>query len=262
MPTRVDGIEGAVELAVGDALACARLVDDSVWCFGTSVDALMTGLGQSTPTPPTEILALHGLHDFDVGYGSICGFVDAPPSGIRCAGYSALGSLGFSSGPHSPTLVDVAGLDDALDVSGFVGAVCARRSNGQVACWGNQGWRFASDDLSGQFSSVQVPGFGKTIDVSAGYRHACAVRSDGSVRCYGMNYEGELATADPMVSATPIVVDGIDDAVQVASGAGSACALRANGRVACWGSRFHEPMVEGAPWTSLEPVTVMFPDDE
>lgn len=261
LPTRVDGIEGAVELAVGDALACVRLVDDSVWCFGKSVDALTTGNGSSTPTPPTEILALHGLHDFDVGFGNICGFVDAPPSGVRCAGYNAFGSLG-GSGPFSPTLVDVNGLDDAIDVSGFFGAVCALRSNGQVACWGNQGWWFASDDPSVQFSSMQVPGFEDTIDVSAGYRHVCAARSDGSVRCYGMNDEGELATADPMVSATPIVIDGIDDAVQVASGAGSACALRANGRVACWGSRFHEPMVKGAPWTSLEPVTVVFPDDE
>ena len=91
---------------------------------------------------------------------------------------------------------------------------CGLRTNGTVACWGN-------DDL-GQRSSPT----GTFTTVSAGATHSCATRSNGTVACWGDNYFGE---ASPPRSAT---------FTTVAAGFGHSCGIRTDGRVTCWGSNY------------------------
>ncbi len=88
---------------------------------------------------------------------------------------------------------------------------CGIRSDGTLACWGEEGASPLDDIPPGTFTQV-----------SAGQEHACALREDGSLACWGYDYDGQ---------ATP--PDGAF--LQVSAGDYHTCAIQADGGVACWG---------------------------
>ena len=68
---------------------------------------------------------------------------------------------------------------DLASVSAGFDHTCGVRTNGAVACWGN--------DHGGQAS----PPDGVFFAVSAGWAHSCGVKTDGSVACWGKNDFGQ-----------------------------------------------------------------------
>ena len=90
---------------------------------------------------------------------------------------------------------------------------CGVRSDGSVACWGENG------------SGAATPPVGSFVSVSGGQWHTCGVRSDASVACWGWDEYGQ---------ATPPA--GSFDSVSV--GYGHTCGLRSDGSAACWGGNW------------------------
>ena len=97
-----------------------------------------------------------------------------------------------------------------VSVSAGGSYTCGVRSDGSVACWGENGLGAAT------------PPVGSFVSVSGGQWHTCGVRSDGSVACWGWDESGQ---------STPPA--GPFDSVSV--GGDHTCGLRSNGSVACWG---------------------------
>ena len=73
---------------------------------------------------------------------------------------------------------------DFQSVSAGLEHTCGVRSDGTVACWG--------DDLHGRAMPLE----GDFQSVSAGYDHTCGVRSDGTVACWGSQARGLTAPAE------------------------------------------------------------------
>ena len=89
---------------------------------------------------------------------------------------------------------------------------CGLRSNGSVACWG--------ENEHGQ----ATPPAGETFTaVSSGSGHTCGLRSDGSAACWGYNEHGQATPPADEILTT------------ISSGGGHTCGLRANGTPVCWG---------------------------
>ena len=89
---------------------------------------------------------------------------------------------------------------------------CGLRSNGSVACWG--------DNEHGQ----ATPPAGETFSaVSSGSGYACGLRSDGSAACWGYNEHGQATPPADEILTT------------ISSGGAHTCGLRANGTPVCWG---------------------------
>ena len=98
----------------------------------------------------------------------------------------------------------------AVSSGGF--HTCGLRSDGSVACWGDNEYGQATAPAGETFTAV-----------SSGGEHTCGLRSDGSVACWGDNRSGK-ATAPAGETFTA-----------VSSGAAHTCGLRSDGSVACWG---------------------------
>ena len=90
---------------------------------------------------------------------------------------------------------------------------CGLRSNGSVACWGNNAYGQATAPVGETFTAI-----------SSGSGHTCGLRSNGSAVCWGYNGDGQ-ATAP--VGETFTAISGGDE---------HTCGLRSNGSVACWGN--------------------------
>src|SRR5256885_2918230 len=93
---------------------------------------------------------------------------------------------------------------------------CAIRTDGTVACWG--------DNSHGQ----ATPPAGTFTQVSAGGAHTCAVRSDSTVACWGTNLGGRgQYAAPPTPPAGPFT--------QVSGGRCATSARKTNGSSASCG---------------------------
>ncbi|MYC07345.1 MAG: S8 family serine peptidase [Chloroflexi bacterium] len=93
---------------------------------------------------------------------------------------------------------------------------CALRSDGRIACWG--------DDEHGQAS----PPAGRFSAVSGGENGSCALRDDGAAICWGIF---EVSPSFDDTASGPFT--------EVSRGADHACALGAAGAITCWGANSH-----------------------
>ena len=89
---------------------------------------------------------------------------------------------------------------------------CAIRTDGTLACWG--------DDSSGQLDEIPD---GEFVSVSAGAKHTCGIRTDGTLACWGDDSSGQLDE----------IPDG--EFVSVSAGGAHTCAVRTTGETVCWG---------------------------
>jgi alpha-tubulin suppressor-like RCC1 family protein len=228
---------------------------------------------ESAPGAPTPRGALAR------GYQSACVVVGGR---VACWGRADDGQLGDGQAHLEPGVSDpvwVSSLDDALEVGLGYGFACARRSAGNISCWGRgetgqlgDGRFRENEELTP--SPVAVRDIAGATMLSVGGGHACVVTSGASVRCWGFGRFGELGDGvkhrDPAPSGVPAPVDvlGITGAVQVAAGGVHTCALLADHSVWCWGmggggelgdGSFHEGFEGSGP--VLEPVQAVGIDD-
>lgn len=88
---------------------------------------------------------------------------------------------------------------------------CGLRTDGALACWGSNG-----------FAGPPTPPAGTYVQVSSGANHACALTGDGTAVCWGANYAGQSSPPPHAFS-------------QVAAGYAHTCGLLPVGIVECWG---------------------------
>ncbi len=139
---------------------------------------------------------------------------------------------------------------DATGVSAGAYHSCVLKSNGNVDCYGHNGFGQSADYIGGDAEGVSAGGyytcvlqsngnvdcygsngFGQLADytggdaegVSAGWYHSCVLKSNGNVDCYGRNDSGQSADYTG------------GDAVGVSAGVYHTCVLQSNGNVDCYG---------------------------
>ena len=237
-PFPVDiGLErGAVEVVVGGSHACARTTAGQVYCWGTNHNGEL-GDGRVThgPCPNSDegdcslvpvLVRLPGTTaELALGYHFSCARL--ADGRVFCWGSHHAGTLGDGSYEHEgpecqyPIMlegtfdcawspVEVAGLDDAVEISAGYAHVCARRSTGEVVCWGDNfhGQLGIGDvDEPDEFATPQdVVGLHDAMRIAAGSEHTCAVRESGELLCWGSNISciisrdrGSYSTSEPTV---------------------------------------------------------------
>ncbi len=146
---------------------------------------------------------------------------------------------------------------------------CARRSDGEVRCWGGndrgQLGLGTSGYEAGSTTPVPVLDLGASEHVSGGDDLTCAVRAGGGVSCWGSNDLGQLGAGDPgpgELATLPVPVVGLENVVAIVAGANNhACALDTPGRVHCWGGNASGQLGNGTNESSNVPTDVVGVND-
>lgn len=200
------------------------------------------GAAETTPPPPQPAAELPEPRPgatIVAGYDYTC--VVTPARRVVCWGLPLGHPLRSRSGAAaildvSPRLV--AGVEQVLELSGGRSHVCARRSDGHVLCWGENG-RGEVGPTPEVFvpTPVEVPGVDAAVRIASGMRHTCAIRRGGRLTCWGLDRTGQIGGVDGAVRSAPVDVPLVEDAVDVACGSQFTCVLRRTGSIVCWGDR-------------------------
>ena len=107
--------------------------------------------------------------------------------------------------------VQVAGLANAIAVSGGDRFTAALKADGTVWTWGWNGFGQLGDGTHTDRSSpVQVPGLSNVISVAARDYHVLVIKSDNTVWAWGSGGNGELGNNTYADSSTPVQVFFMD----------------------------------------------------
>src|SRR5690242_7242805 len=123
--------------------------------------------------------------------------------------------------------------DPVVQISGGDYFTCARRSSGNVDCWGK---------LGGQTYTAPTRIWTGATQIDAGAGHACGIDASGQAFCWGDEYYGELGIPGPyqQLGVAPTAVCGAwcgAAAIQftaISAGSNSTCGTAVDG-VYCWG---------------------------
>jgi alpha-tubulin suppressor-like RCC1 family protein len=243
-------LTGVVAITAGVTHTCAARLDGTARCWGSNTNGrLGNGATNSsafastvTNLPDAVAIAAGSSHTCAVRIGG----------GVRCWGANFSGQLGTGATDNAnhPTPADVANLVEIIAVAAGQSHTCGLRTNGQVRCWGNNGFGQIGDGTTiSPRAPATVAGVGGVIAIALGSNHSCARRADGDIRCWGRNDEGQLGdlgsnlqqpNAVTVVSRrtcnlTSCTFTPLTGADGIAGGERHGCSLQADERVLCWG---------------------------
>jgi alpha-tubulin suppressor-like RCC1 family protein len=255
----LNALTGSISIAAGSDSNCALSTAGTVTCWGSNTAYQGgTGSNSSNRIPAGTVPGLTGVTAIGAAYGAYCAVL--ADKTVKCWGnnstYSNQLPIAGTSVP-SPTLIP--GLTDVASLGmGQEGHSCVVKTNGTVACWGNNGRGQVGDGttVTPRTSPVTVPGLTNVAAVSANGQSTCALKFDGSVSCWGSNFYNQLGNGTGLNSNTPVPVTGLTDAVALSLGREHACALKEDGTVACWGRAVFGSLGDGKVGDGKVPVIV------
>jgi len=178
---------------------------------------------------------------------------------LKCWGWDIYGQLGdggtnTNTNAPSSTAINLGTGRTAVAVSAGGSHTCAILDNGDMKCWGYDGYGQLGDGGTTHTSSTYTNapsstaidlGTGRTaVAVSAGHGHTCAVLDNGDLKCWGSDEYGQLgdggtthtsSTYTTAPSSTAIDLGTGRTAVAVSAGKYHTCAILDNGDLKCWG---------------------------
>ncbi|MBI3071218.1 MAG: hypothetical protein HYY84_03735 [Deltaproteobacteria bacterium] len=234
----------ATQVSVGNEFGCALLVDGTVQCWGYNNFCQLgrdAGCVGSTAIP-APVVGVSNAIGISAGAWHACALLSN--GGARCWGSDSHGQIGRDGGATATAIAaaDVLGLSSAVEISAGTVHTCARLSNGNVRCWGNDSSGELGRDGGGASSKSATPvdvvnlgGAAKRI--AAGSSANCVTTTTGAGRCWGDNNYGMLGLDAGALNqwATPASVYGISGVSELSAPNGHACAVGADGRLSCWG---------------------------
>lgn len=284
-PIRVEGISGAVAIAVSRYSVCALLEGGGVSCWGSNQEGAL-GTGNALPEWTSSPVAVANISDavslvanvltqgtrqaFCVvrANGTVSCWGDdfgVPAQRPNLAGVAQIsvthdlsiialladGTAVQTGTAGDPTITPIPGFDSGLVTPRIAAGkhhTCALRSNGTVACWGDNAQGELGDGTTVvRSTAVDVVGLTGAIDIASSLSHTCAVMQGGGAKCWGRNNSAELGDGGAAFpyATTPVDVADLGDIVAISPGSGSTCALRESGQVYCWGMNDHGQLGDG-----------------
>jgi alpha-tubulin suppressor-like RCC1 family protein len=227
------GLTDVVELAAGEAHACARRGDGTVQCWGGSWE---------DSAVPRAIPGLKDVVSLDAGGRSTC-------ARLASGTITCFSTRHVANRPSE--LLEAPTKQPEVAAVGVGGThACLLDTKGKVSCWGSAydqslGYQPKEEHPKSAKELVAIAGLSEVTQLDAGSNATCALTANGSVRCWGRNENGVLGQGTFAKSAgVGEAVVSLPPATHIALGRDIACALGRDGRAHCWGSGALAPI----PW--------------
>lgn len=233
VPMPVAGIDNAVQISMGEQVACVVLRTGSVDCWGPGGSGQLgdgwygqdeCGIGIACNLEPSPVSNITDATQVSVGPNSVCAVLST--GHVECWGNNGEGALGDGAvGNDVDCLNDTSCVLEPVLVKGLANATrvtvgawhsCASLNTGGVDCWGENtygqlgnGTTTGADTCSGQPCTpypVTVSGIETATTMGAGWWWSCSVLSSGGIDCWGQGVLGSGNTED---SDVPVSVSGI-----------------------------------------------------
>ncbi|MDO9020445.1 MAG: MopE-related protein [Deltaproteobacteria bacterium] len=253
-PVRAPSFDG-LALAAGEYFGCVIRSDRTLHCAGLN-DSGQIGDGSTTDRMDTvPVVGLTGVTAVAAGYKHACAVVAG--GAVRCWGLNDRRQLGATcTGTDcNARPLAVAGLSGVTQLALGNRHSCALRSDGTVACWGDN----ANGELglgtvgTAMAAPATVPGLSGVRAIEAGISHTCALLGDGTVRCWGANTYGQVGDGTMVDQGSPRAVIGLRGVERLVVGMHHGCALAA-GRVSCWGYNSNGQLGDGTTVSRATPL--------
>lgn len=139
VPVSVVGVTDAVGISVGGSTACALLAHGRIECWGSNGNELGNGTttiaGFSAPSPVSGVTSAIDVSASSASCALLAGGT------VRCWGNNAYGRLGNGTTLDSNVPIEVPGITHANAIATHGGRhACAAMADGQVLCWGDNGY--------------------------------------------------------------------------------------------------------------------------
>lgn len=261
VPVQITAVGSDVaEVSAGDLFTCARKGDGTLWCWGSGYLGDGTVGQRSTPGQVTAL----GNTVAQVSTGSAAACARKADGTLWCWGDNEFGIVGDGTTVERTTPVQVTTLGTGVaEVSVGDLFACARKTDGNVWCWGtNDHAQLGDGSTNDHFLPAAVIGLGKAaIQISANGRHACAIRVDNTLGCWGSNFNGEIGDGSVIDRPNPVKVSVfVDNIAEVSAGINhTTCARLGDGRVACWGANSTGALGDGTTVDRHVPVSAIPP---
>jgi len=249
-----------VGISAGESHTCVRLGSGEVYCWGNNSNGQI-GDGTRTPALSAVNIATGGF-TVDIAVGQLHSCAVLNDQSARCWGengrYQVVNDAGAPQvlSPRAP----YNNLGDILTIALGAEHTCARRSNGQVACWGRRcSGRLGQDtSCSGTTFRPAVGSINNTSHLDLGSNFATAMRTNPTVEMVGWGYGALYALGDADNTSAQLVgpmLDGSDDSsigdvLAITSGTNFSCLVRSTGQVQCTGNNDQGQMGDGMAGTA------------
>lgn len=141
-PVDVVGVNDAIDVSMGQAMACVVHADGKVSCWGQGSSSVIgyfanDSYGSSSVPVPASLLTATDVVKTEVGATTICA-LRASGQALCWSAFDGLGMLGRGTqNPPSPRLpLPVINVDDFVELSNGGIHMCGRRASGLLTCWG------------------------------------------------------------------------------------------------------------------------------
>jgi alpha-tubulin suppressor-like RCC1 family protein len=289
LPTVVENVAGtgplqsAIRISAESDGACALLANRQLRCWGEDdYGQLGNGLPEAASDLPVVVKGVGGngvlsdIAGLGGGYDNNCAWTRSGQG--RCWGYQGDGALGNNSASNSPVPVVVRNAQNGLPLTGITQLSqggyqgCARLTNGQARCWGDNtegalGTGGTTDNR--RAVTVRLPNgraLTGVVDIEAAAYATCALLSSGKVRCWGDDeyaQNGDGSVESPEFRKFPNLVHNTGNASgvltnvrQLAGKSYHSCVTLTSGQARCWGYDSYGALGNGNDDTTPYPVRV------
>jgi alpha-tubulin suppressor-like RCC1 family protein len=259
-PAIVQGISSAIQLAVGDAHACALLGDGTVQCWGSHSNGQLGDGAAASPTGRTTPVKVSGISNaVQISAGRLHTCAVLSDGTARCWGYNATGQIGDSTTAQRVSPATVQNLAGAKAIGAGYNFTCALLDSGSVKCWGDNYWGQLGD---GTLVSHVLPAAvsnlatATKLSVASLGQFACVVLQGQTAQCWGLAANGQLGNGSTAVAKAPVAVSGLTGIQRIDGGNTHTCAVLTDGSVRCWGFNLYGQIGDGSTTNRMLPTLV------
>ncbi len=203
--TKVAGLSDITAVSAGGWHTLALRKDGTVWAFGENDQGQLGMAADGAAHPAPSPVA--GLSDImAIAAGQSWSMALKADGTVWTWGDNGVQQTGQPAGPDVTTATMLSGLTDVTAVSADEVNGIALKSDGTVWGWGDA---FYTQIGTTGGAPHAINGLTNVVSIAMGQRHSAYLDRDGKVLTLGENGSGQLGSASPSSTSTPLEVSGV-----------------------------------------------------